>query len=275
MQDNRDLRKLLLTPEEWDHVSQAVDNFRSFNNYSKKLQSITTTLSDFYGYWMIMKIKLSKADDPLSHNMLEEMNKYHDMLMENPVILASLYLDPRYQRGLKEKKSLAIDFLVDLYARQTRVEQIYNAAHTIIDVMEEKDDNESNSFEELDNYLNASKSIDPSNNIQTNSDTIAEVRALLEQFWNVQAPLKSSVLDFWEKNKIDRPILYQLSSVLNAIPPTQTTVERAFSVLALTLTSHRVRLGDDCLQNILLIRLNSDVCTEDNTCDVGAFCDDD
>lgn len=274
MQDNKDLRKLMLTPEEWDLVLQTVDILRPFNNYSKRLQSTTTTLSDFYGYWMLMKIKVSKAVDPLSCNILAEMNHYHDMLMENPVILASLYLDPRYQRGLKEKKSLAIDFLVDLYVRQKRVEQISDAAPTITDVVEAQGDDESNSFEELDDYLNACQSINSANDIQTDLNRRTEIRTILEQFWNVQAPLKSSVLDFWEKNKIERPILYQLACVLNAIPPTQATVERAFSVFALTLTSHRARLGDDCLQNILLIRLNSDVCTEDNTNDIDACCGD-
>lgn len=41
-----------------------------------------------------------------------------------------------------------------------------------------------------------------------------------------------------------------------AIPPTQTAVERVFSALALVLTSHRTNLGDEILENILLVRLN-------------------
>lgn len=44
-----------------------------------------------------------------------------------------------------------------------------------------------------------------------------------------------------------------------AIPPTQASVERTFSALALVLTSHRTNLGDEILENILLVRLNHDL----------------
>lgn len=59
------------------------------------------------------------------------------------------------------------------------------------------------------------------------------------------------------KKKKSLPELYKLASVVYAIPPTQSTVERAFSSLPIVLTSHRTRLGSDVLQNIFLIRLNN------------------
>lgn len=259
MQNNSTLRDILLTPEEWSLVSETTSILIIFNVYATKLQSTITTLSDFYGFWMILRIKLSKADNLFSQNLLQEMDKYQDWLMENPILLASLYLDPRYQRGLKDKKSLAIDFLLDLYARQMRIKNMNNSARSTTVVEEANDEIDSSSFEDLENYLQACQANVLFNEVQELSDRNVEVKTLLDQFWNVRAPLQTSVLDFWETNKINRPELYELACILNAIPPTQSTVERCFSMLALTLTSRRVRLGDDCLQNIMLVKLNCEV----------------
>lgn len=259
------LTEMVLSPAEWSRVEQVLAVLGPFNTFTKKLQSTTTTLSDFYGYWMLIRIKLSQAEDSLSRDLLDEMNRYHEMLMENPVILASIYLDPRYQRGLKEKKSLAIAFLVELYSRIERVEAktITSSAVTDGGVEEESDCDGNRIYEDLENYLNACQSIDQTSCIDV--DERLRIEALLRQFWNVRAPLQTSVLSFWEKNKMEMPILYKLAAVMNAIPPTQTTVERAFSALALTLTSHRTRLGDTALQNILLLRLNNDLYDKDTS----------
>jgi hAT family C-terminal dimerisation region len=65
--------------------------------------------------------------------------------------------------------------------------------------------------------------------------------------------IKSSVIRY------DDPNLYQLSQDILAVPPTQISVERAFSDLGLILTSRRNRLADNTIENLLVCKLNPDV----------------
>lgn len=65
-------------------------------------------------------------------------------------------------------------------------------------------------------------------------------------------------IDFWQQPNIKKryPELYQLSVLVNAVPVTQVTVERAFSIVAFILSSRRCKLSEKTLNDILLIRLN-------------------
>lgn len=70
---------------------------------------------------------------------------------------------------------------------------------------------------------------------------------------------RDSILAYWEDQKETDPILYRLVSMVNTIPPTQVTVERAFSILSLIYNARRTKLSLDLLQHILLINLNKDM----------------
>lgn len=262
---NRQINRLLLSESEWEEVQALVMVLSPFNKHTKSLQSEKTTLSDFFGYWTMMRIKLAKASDELSQKMLIEMNKYHEMLMDNPAIVAAIYLDPRYQRGLKDKKPLAIQFLVNLYQRMQKVENFVDSeerAEAIESDHNTAETNDSDSFDDMNRYLDACNSIEPQNNV--NSNTFNEnneslITNLLKQFDGVSEQLKSTIWEIWERKKQTDPELYNLAMTVFSIPPTQTTVERSFSALAIVLNSHRTRLADNSLENILLVRLNQDV----------------
>lgn len=250
---------------DWEAIEMILNILGPFNKYSKKLQSETVTLSDLYGYWMLLRIKVSKSEDELSKNLLTEMDTYHKRLMENPAVIGTVYLDPRYQRGLGAKKSLAITFLADLYEKIIRVEE--DDAPTVVETNDANTSIDDGSYEELDEYLNAYNSA--YGTVVTNSSSTQneqeKITTILNDFNNKELPLSASVLDYWKKNQQTFPELYKLASVMMAIPPTQTTVERIFSALALVLTSHRTRLGDESLENILLVRLNYDLLVKSNT----------
>lgn len=53
--------------------------------------------------------------------------------------------------------------------------------------------------------------------------------------------------------------LYEVACIINAIPPSQATVERAFSALKFIFTEHRTKLDQDRLENLLMIKLNADL----------------
>lgn len=263
------LKDVLLTNTEWEEVKHIVMILAPFNKYTKCLQSTNVTLSDFFGYWTMLRIKLVKSEDVLSKNLLVEMNIHHEILMDNPTITGAVYLDPRYQRGLQDKKPLALHFLTNLYLKMKKVESHVDPendeepelshAH---DIGDEEAVDKSDSFEDMNSYLNTCSTVYGGLTEYTDQPDKSEkdfITDLLTDFDGANESLKSSIWEIWEKLKTKHPELYQLATVVFSIPPTQTTVERSFSALALVLTSHRTRLNDLTLQHILLIRLNQDI----------------
>lgn len=83
------------------------------------------------------------------------MNKYHDTLMNNSALLAAIYLDPRYQRALKEKLPIAKQFLINLYIRMKKVESFEENENDMEINGFEVDDSENDSYDDMDSYLNA------------------------------------------------------------------------------------------------------------------------
>lgn len=67
------------------------------------------------------------------------------------------------------------------------------------------------------------------------------------------------VFNHWVKRRESHPELFEVAMVVVATPSNQISVERSFSALALILTSHRVGLGQDALEDILIIKLNRDI----------------
>lgn len=85
----------------------------------------------------------------------------------------------------------------------------------------------------------------------------------LKKFGTIKRSLQSEgTIEFWAKNKNAMKDVYELSIIVNAVPVTQVTVERAFSSLAFILTALRNSLKLDTLENILLIRLNKEIYEE-------------
>lgn len=64
------------------------------------------------------------------------------------------------------------------------------------------------------------------------------------------------VWQHWMSRKCTHPELYEVATILLAVPSNQVSVERAFSALGLVLSDKRTKMNDDTLENILLIKLN-------------------
>lgn len=117
------LKDITLTEAEWISLDKCILTLQPAKSYSLKLQKETCTLSDFFGYWMSLKINLSAKTDDFSKELLNQMCKRHDMLVKNPAVIAAVYLDPRYQRVLTEEKPLAVEVLGNIYSRLQAIEK--------------------------------------------------------------------------------------------------------------------------------------------------------
>lgn len=252
--DDNDIKTCLLNEVEWLQIEQVMNILGPFYKYTMKLQSEVCTLSDFFGFWSSLCLKMQKFQHELSNEISQEMKLKEEMLLHNPVITAAIYLDPRYQRALKtHQKELAIDFLKTVYHKIQTVESQHEEN---ISIASNQSDRSSSSVDELTSYLDSINESVPSNQEPASSLIDANIEPVIRKFNGRKEPLNTSIFDFWKKNSSIEPELYKLSCVLFAIPPTQTSVERAFSSLALVLTPHRTLLSDDTLENILLIRTN-------------------
>lgn len=252
------IKQNLLIQSEWSDIVKIMTTLAPFKKNMLKLQSEQCTLSDFYGFWTLIHLKLGKENSPLTESLINDMMSYHEMLVNNPTVIAAVYLDPRYQRSLSnEKKEMAISFLKALYQKIRTIENIQSNDNTNNEQASRGADDD-DSYDEMEAYLNSIQPESTNNTQGTPADGI-DIEKLLKDFDGQKESLKSSVLQFWEENKSIHPILYKLSSAVFTIPPTQSSVERGFSSFAIVLTARRTRLGDAILEKILLIKTNKDL----------------
>lgn len=86
-----------------------------------------------------------------------------------------------------------------------------------------------------------------------------EIMNKLKKFGNIKrSSMQEDTIEFWAKNKNNMSDIYEISTILNAVPATQVTVERAFSSLPFILSALRNQLHAETLENILIVRLNKD-----------------
>lgn len=253
------IKNNLLSREEWLDVEKLTSILKPFDKYTKLLQKNVCCLSEFYGYWLSLRLAMQKfGDDDLANFVLEEMEAREKQLLDNPVMISCIYLDPRFQRTLNEnQKKLAVFFLTDLYKKVQSIETSIETNTVADNSIEVGEMNQSvvsdNSEGDLESYLNAFGS-----NVQTpeNSHPEPHIDQLLKDFDGKSSTLKISVMEYWEQEKNVQPELYKLATVILAVQATQTSVERCFSAFNLVFSSRRTRLSDENLQNILLIKLN-------------------
>lgn len=105
---------------------------------------------------------------------------------------------------------------------------------------------------------------------ENHSNHKENIMLLLEQYETKLPHMRdrNSILEYWEGQKDANPTLYQLASMVNTIPPTQVTVERAFSILSIIYNAKRTRLAPDLLQHLLLKKLNRDLVAVINAEDI-------
>lgn len=251
-QEDKKIKNYLLDEIEWIESEHLAAVLRPFFKYVEKLQAVNCTLSDFFGYWISIRLNMAKKDHPLKHFILTEMDKYKVSLLQNPVLVAAVYLDPRYQRVLSAgEKRLACILLKNIYIKYQVIKEVEIQPQTNNVV----NNDDSDSFNDMMEYLNSLP-----NEPQVFSQTTINVDKVDDIIGSFDGKRDSSMhvspLEYWEKHKTEMPVLYELSQAIFAIPPTQSSVERTFSALPVILTAKRTRIGDECLQNILLLKNN-------------------
>lgn len=247
---------LLLSPNEWDAVQCITSTLGHFANLTTIMQKEEISLSDFFGGWAKVKLEMTKlGNDTLAQRLLNEMKLREPVLFNNKVLNAAVFLDPRYQQYMPQaNKDKAITFLSNLHKKLASLKQSNNDVHLPTP--------ESIELEEFLNSMYGQIETESEGNNNKPESASENIETILQKFMGTKEPLTTSVFNYWQTNVEIKPELYKLAAVIHSVPPTQTTVERAFSAMALILSPLRTRLSDKNLENILLIRLNREIFKE-------------
>lgn len=253
-----------LTDSEWDDVEELRDILHDCSEFTKTIQGVQISLSDFYAEWIQLKLKLqSKQHNTFVNNLIECMNQRGDDLLGDPLFLSALFLDIRYRVLLNAKpvqKQLAMNQLTLLWKRicalQPKPQEAENTNAPTGHVGGAEIDSNL-----MDAYLD---SLESDSHQQTMTTSSENIMFMLQQF-NIEAEKKKREpairhpMDYWYENKHAMPELYELAKLVFAVCPTETSVERNFSGLSFVFNRYRGNLSDKTLELIMFVRLNKEL----------------
>lgn len=255
--------ELRLTESEWQKIKEIADVLHHPCHVTQLLQNVNYTMSDFYAVWNQLKLLFSTLAPKvnLAERLLEQMkDKKHDRIVNNPLVLCSVFLDPRF-KGLilksPEQTYVAKLYLAQLWERQSRFEKKKNPDEDVeVEIPSEFN------FELLEHFMAQGINAD-SEAFQDNQPDNVNIMDLLNDFGTQNPePMGSSVFEYWENHKYKFPQLYQLAKIVHAVPPAQASCERTFSTLAFIFNKYRSLLSGKILEDILIIKLNADLLPE-------------
>lgn len=258
--ENQDVVKHRLSENEWTTVGEIVLILKEFAISTTTVQNEQISLSSFSGIWAKLIIHCKKnLSNQLAKSLLAAMCKRHDQLLNNPVMNAALYMDPRYQKYMTlEKKNHAINYLIALHHRidALKNETIEETTAIYIPLDVEMDS-------VLLQFMNGS-SVDEIqiNRAHVHPNTTKTPEDIIRSFDGTEIPFNECIFEYWNKQQQTKPLLFELATLLHSVPPSQATVERAFSAFALILTHLRTRMSDHVLDDVLTIRLNPELFDE-------------
>lgn len=272
---NNKTKKFIFVVQKYPIIKEIVDVLKVVHETTIELQKKNCTLSDFYARWIKMKLKIEKMK--VSHrltnlplNLEQELLKRENSLFKNRAMLCAIYLDRRFTSQLTNEET----FLVKetLYSLFERI-QLVKEDHDISTDYDEAKNNSDNLLQEYittqdiqartQSVIHIASSGDQLANTTVGNHTRITKTHLMLAFDNYEkmrpADIKVSALNQWKEYKKKFPEIAELASVVLAIPPSQSSVERSFSALAIMLNSKSCKISQSILEHKLLIKINQDM----------------
>ncbi|XP_060859754.1 uncharacterized protein LOC132936957 [Metopolophium dirhodum] len=254
------LKKISLNNSDWQQVEILAKTLLPAKLCTKKLQSEQLTLSDFYSTWISCKIETRTLENPFSNKLVKCMEYREQFIMNNKVLLAAIFLDPRFKVTLSEiQYDIAISHLISIwvYLKDNKINSKDNH-ESMEDQIAESDNFEFNqNSDPLEQFLQERESVEVVSCSSQNS-TSTVIENLLKTYYLNQKRLsyKINILQFWKSMEDTYPELYILAKIVFAVPSTQVSVERLFSGLKFILSPYRSNITSKNLENQLIVRTN-------------------
>lgn len=217
-----------LTEAEWSFIEELVATLEIPFRATKMLQNSDFTLSDFYAEWILMKAAVNKRVNTsfieinnFANQLLISLKKYSAQLLTNPMLAAAVFLDPRLTRTMeKTTRTLAITKLLKIWDRLNRQK------HTDIQLPADNQNHDItiSRMDELEELL-AEAEVSERDPVEASQTPVVsdneKMHEILEKFSDLpREKPRTNVIEYWEKNKLDKPELFQLSEIVYVNSPT-------------------------------------------------------
>nr|XP_029721843.1 uncharacterized protein LOC115263054 [Aedes albopictus] len=242
----------------WNYINEYVSAFEPVFVCTNKMQAKHVSLSDFYVHWLnaVMQVGLLQ-DNSIAKTLVTALTQRLEPLKSNMAFKASLLVDPRFnylnaKTLLPEEKEQTRSYMLATWERIKQLDpEISNEGQGAA-----QQPRQTNQFDAF--LTNLFGGLPPTKDQQTKSLN-QQLNALdLE----AHQSFSFDVFEYWKNRQKTHPELSKLALVFQSVPSNQINVERCFSGMALTLTERRTNITDEALENILLIKLNSDLIDE-------------
>lgn len=266
--------------KKWKVIEEIVAVLKIPYDATIALQNRDFTLSDFYGHWLAMeiqlkrKVKKAQCITKLPQHLLVALEKRQKQLLDNKTIMTAVYLDPRYRSDIEEcpdKEELVKHHIQDIWNKVQSLKNPPTASNEDVVELSDSDSSDDDVHNILDKHyqqkgLNAtSLTGNHIDKAETTTNLFKRKVHILDQVEKMKTCVtgrlesSSSVLTFWEMRKNELPELYEVAKIIFCISPTQSTVERYFSVLGIVFSELRYGLNQNLLEDILMISLNPEI----------------
>lgn len=91
------------------------------------------------------------------------------------------------------------------------------------------------------------------------ADELIEEELVIYKRMPTEFVTDKDIIPWWIKRSNELPLLYDLARFIFAIPASSAAVEASFSYAGLVTVDNRASLDPDTLENILILRSNSDL----------------
>lgn len=250
--------KFETTEDFWDKGAEILKVLKPIYIVTKEMQKVGYGLCDFYISWLRLQKNLDRfhAEETLlnlTYELERALEKRKSEVLDTPMMLAAIYLDPRVKFKLNAtQKECAMLYLKQL---NTRNQQLASNRDEV------QAENETflanNTLDELNEEFNSAQMY------EIDDDPVSDTNLLMIAFAEYEkvkhVDFKNTVMNFWRIHKNDFPLIYPLACIVHAIPASQCLEERHFSSFSYIRNSKRCTLGAENVQNILTVRLNKEL----------------
>ena len=250
---------LLLSDSDWSSIEEMAAALKPMHQLTKVLQYKSLTAGQLLGEWVKTRLVLSSSTGSTRNQLLRAMLARESAIMENPAFLAAVFLDLRYQKLLTEdQKSIAQRHVLSVWKKLQRMtsDESHEEVLPVVEVSSSSvSSSSSNDVEEeqraenlLETLLKANDSI-----IRNENESIFDVISDFGKKNRLQKDV--NILLWWSQN--GPPELQDVALTILALPVTQVSVERTFSGLKYILDDLRMKLKNDIIDAVMILRCNT------------------
>lgn len=239
-----------ISEEKWTVLYDFLKIYKPVTIFTTKCQKQGLLLSDFVIWWMdcerrVMEIE---TDSPMKKTFLDNLRERQKQLFKSPIFYSAIFLDNRYK-----------ELIIDNDEIMSKVKNVLEMALLKKGAMEAakivKVEKEKTILMKYSNSILGKKKVDNIKNDDVN--VTQKLQREISIYLSISSSENVCPLNFWKNNKSACPLLHDISVMILGSPSSQVSVESAFSILKWFLESRRSMIGNEKLNQMCVVKLNT------------------